>query len=38
MATKTNTGLVKYAKAQLGLPYWYGTYGNTATEALYKAK
>lgn len=35
---KTNTGLVAYAKAQLGLPYWYGTFGQTATEALYKAK
>ena len=36
--TKTNIGLVEYAKAQLGLPYWYGTFGNTSTEALYKAK
>lgn len=35
---KTNTGLVAYAKAQLGLPYWYGTYGQTATEALYTSK
>lgn len=35
---KTNTGLVKYAKAQLGLPYWYGTFGQIATETLYKAK
>ncbi len=35
---KTNLGLVEYAKAQLGLPYWYGTYGATATEELYLAK
>lgn len=35
---KTNSGLVLYAKAQLGLPYWYGTFGNTATEALYNMK
>ena len=36
--SKTNLGLVEYAKAQLGLPYWYGTFGNIATEALYKQK
>lgn len=35
---KTNIGLVEYAKAQLGLPYWYGTFGNIATEALHKSK
>lgn len=35
---KTAKGLVEYAKAQLGLPYWYGTYGNVATAALYAAK
>ncbi len=35
---KTNSGLVTYAKAQLGLPYWYGTYGQTATASLYTAK
>ncbi len=35
---KTNNGLVEYAKAQLGLPYWYGTFGLIATEALYKTK
>ena len=35
---KTNTGLVAYAKAQLGKPYWYGTFGQTASEALYKDK
>lgn len=39
MATKkTNKGLVEYCKAQLGLPYWYGTYGQIASESLYKSK
>lgn len=35
---KTNLGLVEYAKAQLGLPYWYGTFGNKATANLYATK
>ena len=35
---KTNSGLVKYAKSMLGTPYWYGTYGQTATQSLYEAK
>ena len=35
---KTNMGLVEYAKKQLGLPYWYGTFGQTATSQLYTAK
>lgn len=35
---KTNTGLVEYAKAQLNKPYWYGTFGQTATKALHEAK
>ena len=35
---KTNTGLVKYAKAQLGKPYWYGTFGQLGTKALYEQK
>ncbi len=38
MAEKTNTGLVAYAKAQVGNPYWYGTYGQVATESLYNSK
>lgn len=38
MAAKTNTGLVAYAKAQLGLPYWWGTFGQTASAALYNSK
>lgn len=36
--SKTNTGLVEYAKAQLGMPYWYGTFGNTATLTLLESK
>jgi hypothetical protein len=38
MSTKTNVGLVDYCKSQLGNPYWYGTFGNTATASLYSAK
>ena len=32
---KTNTGLVDYAKVQLGRPYWMGTFGQIATEHIY---
>ena len=35
---KTAKGLVSYANAQLGLPYWYGTFGQKATAELYAAK
>ena len=35
---KTASGLVAYAKAQLGKPYWYGTFGNTATNSLLTSK
>lgn len=35
---KTNSGLVNYAKAQHSKPYWYGTFGQTASAALYTAK
>ncbi len=35
---KTNTGLVAYAKAQLGKPYWYGTFGQTASKSLHNSK
>ena len=38
MATKTNSGLIEYAAAQVGKPYWYGCYGQTATAALYASK
>lgn len=36
--TKTNNGLVEYAKTQLGRPYWYGTFGNKASAALLASK
>lgn len=35
---KTSAGLVEYARAQLGRPYWYGTFGNTATNSLLQMK
>lgn len=35
---KTAQGLVDYCKAQLGKPYWWGTFGQIATEALYTGK
>ena len=34
---KTNSGLVAYAKEQVGLPYWWGTFGQTATSSLLSA-
>ena len=36
--SKTNTGLVAYCKAQLGKPYWYGTFGQTASKSLHNSK
>ncbi len=38
MEKKTNIGLVEYCKAQLGRPYWYGTFGQKASEILYDYK
>lgn len=35
---KTNIGMVEYAKAQVGKPYWYGTYGSAASRSYYNAK
>ncbi len=35
---KTNLGLVEYCKAQLGKPYWYGTFGHKASESLLRQK
>lgn len=35
---KTAEGLVKYATAQLGKPYWYGTFGQIASESLFNTK
>lgn len=33
---KTNLGLIDYCKAQLGRPYWYGTFGQVSTKQLYE--
>lgn len=38
VSKKTNAGLIAYAKAQLGLPYWWGTFGQIASASLYSAK
>lgn len=35
---KTAKGLVEYCRAQLGRPYWWGTFGQTATAELLKQK
>lgn len=35
---KTNIGLIEYCKAQLGKPYWFGTFGQKATKQLYTNK
>ena len=35
---KTAKGLVEYAKAQLGKPYWYGTFGQSASKSLHNQK
>jgi len=35
---KNNKGLVAYCRAQLGRPYWYGCFGQRATETLYDMK
>ena len=37
LAEKTNLGLAYYAIRKLGCAYWYGTYGQTASEALFKS-
>jgi len=36
--SKSAQGLVEYCEAQLGLPYWWGTFGQTATAQLYYEK
>lgn len=38
MEKKTNVGLVAYCLKQLGKPYWWGTFGQIATESLYQQK
>ena len=35
MGEKTASGLIAYAEAQIGHPYWMGTFGQTASESLY---
>ena len=35
---KTNSGLIEFCKARLGDPYWYGTYTQKSTMALYRYK
>ncbi len=35
---KTAKGLMEYAKAQVGKPYWYGTFGQRADRSLYEQK
>jgi hypothetical protein len=35
---KTGRGLVRYARSQLGRPYWWGTSGQTATQELLEQK
>lgn len=36
--SKTGKGLAEYAAAQLGRPYWWGTFGQTATADLLEQK
>lgn len=38
MSNKTASGLVEYCRAQIGKPYWFGTFGNTATAELYASR
>lgn len=38
MSNKTGLGLALYAKAQIGRPYWWGTFGQTATPQLLAQK
>lgn len=35
---KSNQGLIRYAKLQVGKPYWFGTFGQRSTPALYASK
>lgn len=35
---KTNAYLCEYALAQVGLPYWFGTFGQKASKKLYEEK
>lgn len=35
---KTANGLVEYVKAQIGKPYWYGSFGQLGTQSFYNQK
>ena len=35
---KTSSGLVEYARAQLGRPYWYGSFGQAGSKEFYDQK
>lgn len=35
---KTNSGLIEYAKKQIGRPYWWGTFGQIGSASLHAAK
>jgi|CZCB01.1.fsa_nt_gi cell wall-associated NlpC family hydrolase len=35
---KTSEGLIEFVKSKIGCPYWYGTFGNIASESLLKYK
>ena len=35
---KTNSGLVEYVTAQVGKPYWFGTFGQIGSASLYEQK
>jgi hypothetical protein len=37
MVEKTARGLIEYAEAQIGRPYWMGTFGQTASKSLYES-
>lgn len=36
ITVKTDSGLIDYCKFQLGRPYWMGTFGQTASAAIYE--
>lgn len=36
--SKSSNGLAAYAEAQLGNPYWYGTFGQIASQSLYESR
>lgn len=38
IGSKSGAGMAAYAEAHLNCPYWWGTFGNTASQALLDAK